>query len=111
MALINPININTLETFCLSERLNRIHNHSMHIYFLYMTVPTFFIIFLLILVENHISPEDINEFLKWSAKSNKTATTTSVSGVQYADPEVCGCGYLLELELELWKKKLECILY
>lgn len=55
----------------------------------YMTASALLIV-LFILVENHISPEDINEFLKWCEKNNKSATPRPVHHeVQvYADIEV-----------------------
>lgn len=44
---------------------------------------------LLILVENHISPEDMNEFLKWSSRNNSSETTTvRVDAEEYANFEV-----------------------
>ncbi|CAH0722830.1 unnamed protein product, partial [Brenthis ino] len=64
-------------------------------------------------LENHISPEDMNEFLKWSARSNSSLTTTVRSDAEvYANfeetttilpiPDIVDCFGLGSLTRQIW---------
>ncbi|XP_046967186.1 pancreatic triacylglycerol lipase-like [Vanessa cardui] len=61
-------------------------------------------------LENHISPDDMKEFVKWSAKSNSTATTTPVVDyVSYEEtttilpvPDLVDCFGLGSLTRQIW---------